>query len=525
MTGETGVVAWLGARSPWRRRAMAFPAGVLATLALPPVHAVPVLLLSLPLLMLLAATARRPRQAFGDGWWFGFGHFLAGLYWIGIAFMVNEDVSDWAGVPAVIGVAAVMAAFPGLAALATRLFAARLDFSRLAHGVALAIAFAALWGVAEWLRGHLFTGFPWNLMGSVWAFSPALFQSASLWGSYGLSVVTVLIAVLPAAGLGRRTRAGRFGPLIASTVAVALLWAGGAWRLGGATDAAVPDIRLRIVQANVKQQEKWRRDRLSENFIRHLELSAKPARKPVTHIIWPETAVPYFLNEEVSRRFLIADVVPEGGFVITGAPRLEYEPDGTPVIANSLFVIDGLANVQASYDKSHLVPFGEYVPLRGLLGLLGLGRFVPSSIDFTPGPGPTVIDLEGLPSFSPLVCYEVIFPAAVVPRNARPDWILNITNDGWYGRSSGPYQHLVTAQFRAVEEGLPVVRAAGTGISAVIDGHGRIWHSLALGRSGFIDSDLPVKLESPTLFARAGDWSYFGLLAILVLLARRLSRR
>src|SRR5690606_35884086 len=184
-----------------------------------------------------------------------------------------------------------------------------------------------------------------------------------------------------------------------------------------------------------------------------------------------------------------------------------------------------LANVQASYDKSHLVPFGEYVPLRGLLGLLGLGRFVPSSIDFTPGPGPTVIDLEGLPSFSPLVCYEVIFPAAVVPRNARPDWILNITNDGWFGRSSGPYQHLVTAQFRAVEEGLPVVRAAGTGISAVIDGHGRIWHSLALGRSGFIDSDLPVKLESPTLFARTGDWSYFGLLAILVLLARRLSRR
>lgn len=525
MTGEAGVVAWLRSRSAWQRRSIAFVAGVLATLAMPPVHAVPILLIAMPALLVLAATARNASQAFGDGWWFGFGHFLTGLYWIGIAFVVNEDVSDWAGIPAVAGVSALMALFPAATALGTQAFARRLTLSRISHFLALVIAFAAVWGILEWLRGHLFTGFPWNLMGSVWAFSPAMMQSAALWGTYGLSVATVLVATLPAAGLGGSRRLRRMAPAGVAALVLGLLWAGGAYRLGGATDAVAPDIRLRIVQANVKQQEKWQRDRLSENFIRHLDLSAKPSRKPITHIIWPETAVPYFLNEEPSRRFLIADVVPDGGYVIAGAPKLEYEPDGNPIVANSLFVIDQWANVRASYDKSHLVPFGEYVPLRGVLGILGLSRFVPSSLDFTPGPGLSVIDLKGLPAFSPLICYEVIFPAAVVPGGQRPDWILNITNDGWYGRSSGPYQHLATAQFRAVEEGLPVIRAAGTGISAVIDGYGRIWNSLALGHGGFIDSDLPAKVETPPLFARLGDWSYFGLLAILVMLARWLSRR
>src|SRR5690606_29743917 len=268
MTGQAGAVAWFRSRSAWHRRSIAFVAGVLATLAMPPVHAVPLLLVALPVLMLLAATGRSGSQAFGDGWWFGLGHFLTGLYWIGIAFMVNQDVSDWAGIPAVIGVSALMALFPAAATLGTYAFARGLTPSRMSHRLALVVAFAAIWGILEWLRGHLFTGFPWNLMGSVWAFSPAMMQSAALWGSYGLSVVTVLASTLPAAGLGTSRRVRRFAPAGMAALALAMLWAGGAYRLSQASDAVVPDIRLRIVQANVKQQEKWRRDRLSENFIR-----------------------------------------------------------------------------------------------------------------------------------------------------------------------------------------------------------------------------------------------------------------
>lgn len=507
---------WLARRGGVSRAVLAVLGGALATLALPPIYALPLLLLSFPLLLLLALTSRGRLAAFAAGWWFGIGHFTTGLYWVAIAFVVNQDVSDAAGPVAVAGLAILLAIFPGLVALAYKIVAEEAvrrgrRFGPIGH----ALAFAVLWSLGEWLRGHLFTGFPWNLIGSVWGFAPVMMQSAALWGLYGLGLLTMTLALsplgylLPAPG-GRRWML----PTAALTLAVGLLGFG-LWRLATADPAVVAGVRLRLVQANVSQQDKWSEERLFDNFGRYLALSAAAGNPSPSLIVWPETAVPYYLNAEPARRYLIADVVPADGYVITGAPRLERLADGRYQVGNSLFVIDGRGAVRAAYDKAHLVPFGEYLPLRGLLGAIGLNRFVPSLLDFTPGPGLATLTAPGLPPFSPLICYEAIFPGAVARRDQPPDWLLNVTNDAWYGISSGPYQHLVAARFRAVEEGLPVVRAAGTGISAVIDPWGRTLASLGLARAGVIDADLPRKIERRTPFARLGDWSYLLILVIV----------
>lgn len=514
-------------RRAWTRRGLGFLAGGLATLALPPVYAVPVLLLSFPVLLALAHTSRTTANAFAEGWWFGLGHFMTGLYWIAVAFIVNEDVSA-AGGPFAVGLlSGVLAFYPGLVTAAYhKLKSMVADHGHQLPPLAAVLAFAALWSLSEYLRGHLFTGFPWNPIGSVWAVHPAAMQSASLWGVYSLGLMTVVMALAPWGYMGVGMISGRrhHGTVVVAAGLLLGLVTFGFWRLGSASDAVADGVRLRLVQANVPQNEKWQRDRLSENFIRHLNMSAAPARLPVTHIIWPETAVPYFLNSEPSRRFLMAEVTPPGGYILAGAPRLERFPDGGYDIGNTLFVVDDRGAIRASYDKAHLVPFGEYLPFRNLLSTLGLQRFVPSLMDFTPGPGLATVDVPGLPPFSPLICYEIIFPAAVARRDDRPDWLLNITNDGWYGITSGPYQHLAAAQFRAVEEGLPAVRVAGTGISAVIDPWGRIKAKIPLARAGFVDADLPRKIERHPLFARLGDWSYIIIIVIVSALAGLLSR-
>lgn len=507
---------WLAHRGGISRAALAIIGGALAVLALPPIYALPLLFLSLPLLLMLALTSRSRLAAFAVGWWFGVGYFAAGLYWVAIAFVVNQDVSDAAGPVAVAGLAVLLAIFPGLTTLAYKIATekAALRGWRLPPA-AHVLAFAVLWSIGEWLRGHLFTGFPWNLIGSVWGFAPVMMQSAALWGIYGLSLLSVILALAPLGYLLPASGARRWPLPVAALAVAAGLDGFGLWRLESASVQMVEGVRLRLVQANVPQEDKWSEDRLSDNFRRHLALSSAAGDRPVSHIVWPETAAPYYLNAEPSRRYLIADVVPAGGYVITGAPSLERTADDRYEIGNSLFVIDGKGEVRATYDKAHLVPFGEYLPLRGLLGAIGLNRFVPSLLDFTPGPGLVTLAAPGLPPFSPLICYEVIFPGAVARRDNPPDWLLNITNDAWYGISTGPYQHLVTARFRAVEEGLPVVRAADTGISAVIDPWGRTIAALGLARAGVIDADLPRKIERRTPFARLGDWSYLLILVIV----------
>jgi apolipoprotein N-acyltransferase len=260
-------------------------------------------------------------------------------------------------------------------------------------------------------------------------------------------------------------------------------------------------VRLRLVQGNVAQQEKWRPEGRARVFQRHLALSAQGG--PVTHVIWPESAAPYALDQDPAARQMIAEVVPPGGLLLTGGERFDLSRE-PPLAWNTLFVIDHGGALVARYDKRDLVPFGEFLPLRAVLSRIGLEKLTHGTIDFQPGPGRQTITLPGLPPVSPLICYEAIFPGNVVDPDARPDWLLNITNDAWFGRSTGPYQHLAMARMRAIEEGLPLVRSANTGISAVVDPWGRIQTELGLGETGVLDATLPRPLPQGTPFARTG---------------------
>lgn len=484
---------WLASLAGWRRLLAAFFCGLLSAAALPPLYLVPLLIPAFTGLLWLLDGVSRRRQAFLLGWCFGLGFFAAGLYWVGIAMTVDLARFGWFMPVSVIGLSAGLSLFTGAALWLVW-------ESRLA-GSARVLVLTAAWLLAEFLRSVLLTGFPWNLLGSVWAFHPAPLQAASLFGVWGLSVVTVLAAAAPAVlagrGADRPPRGGRF--LVAVWLLLLLLVAAGTLRLGVASPVGEdiqPDVRLRLVQPSIPQEEKWQGELYEQHLQRHLELSVRPASEVPTHIIWPETALPWYLNRETQLAEALSTIIPEGGALILGAPAVEAEASGQPQIYNSIYVLDEYGREQLRYDKYHLVPFGEFLPFRDFLGALGLDKVTEGSLDFSRGSGPLTADLPGLPSSSPLVCYEVIFSAQVTSAGERPDWLLNLTNDAWFGRSSGPYQHFATARLRAVEEGLPLVRAANNGISAVLDPYGRVLVRLAQDEIAVADSPLPLPLTA-----------------------------
>jgi apolipoprotein N-acyltransferase len=475
-------------------------AGALAALAFAPLHLWPLL----AGFAVLAHQLRRPvspRHAFLLGWSFAFAHHLVGLYWIAIAFFTDARTFGPLAFPAVTLLCAALAIFPGLATLAV----AR---SGVKKPVGLALLLAVGWTAAEVARSWFF---PWNLIGYAWVGTPVA-QLGAVIGVHGLSLIAVALGALPAT-LARATDDRSWRPLAIGLVLLALLWAGGAWRLGNVATESVDDVQIRIVQANVAQHHKWQPELRARWFQRHIDLSAAGGT-PADVIVWPESATPYDLDREPLVRQRIAEVASEWGVVISGGERFDFENE-PPRAWNSLFVIDRSGRLVEQYDKHNLVPFGEFLPFRPVLGRLGLGKLAGGSVDFQPGPGPVVLDLEGVPPFSPLICYEAIFSGGVVPDEGRPDWLLNITNDAWFGTSSGPYQHLAMARMRTIEEGLPLVRSANTGISAVIDPLGRVEQRLALGEMGTLDVALPAALP-PTLFARFGHLG--ALLLSLVLL-------
>ena len=417
------------------------------------------------------------------------------------------------------GLSGGLAIFPGLALLS-------LHISR-AKGAGRIFALALAWTVFEWVRGHVFTGFPWNLIGYTWTFADAPIQFTSIAGIYGLSLVTMVIVSLPAALGGPRATQRPLLPISAMLLIIAALWGGGAARLAGAGASNVPDIKLRIVQPNIEQQYKWQRERIRDNLLATMRLTMGPGHDEITDIVWPETSIgPFFLDDDAELRGALARLVPKGGLLLTGTLRRApiengVGPDGNPFrYYNSFEALDDGGHVVASYDKSHLVPFGEYVPLRGILPI---EKLTPGRGDFSAGPGPRTLALAHLPPASPLICYEAIFPGDVTDPAHRPGWLLNITNDAWFGDSSGPYQHFESARVRAVEEGLPLVRAANTGISGVVDPYGRVIAHLGLGKAGVVDARLPQKISGGTPFARQGSL-YFGILLCAVLVfAFRLS--
>jgi apolipoprotein N-acyltransferase len=362
------------------------------------------------------------------------------------------------------------------------------------------------------LRGVLFTGFPWNLLGTVWAFGALPLQAAAWIGVHGLSLATVLLALAP---LG-----GRRGWLAGGAALV--LFAGfGLLRLWPIEPEPHP-VALVLVQGNVAQETKWREETRWPIFRRYIELSHQGVRlaqqeAPESRVlvVWPETASPFLLASDAEAARLASQPLPPGGLLVAGTVRAQFgEGRRLERVWNSMVALDAEGTVLDAVDKGHLVPFGEYMPLRGLLPV----RFVHSAVDFTAGPARRAVALPGLPSFTGLICYEVIFPGAVTPELERPGFLLNITNDAWFGISAGPWQHLAAARLRAVEEGLPLVRAAQTGISAVLDARGRWVAGMGLAETGVVVAPLP-RAGAATPFARAGLAIPLALLAFLCVLA------
>jgi apolipoprotein N-acyltransferase len=514
----------VAALAGWRRRAVAFALGALAVLALPPFHAVPALVVSFTALVwLVFGSGGAGRQtegpgakdaagswfmgAFAAGWWFGAGFFAAGLYWLANALLVDAARFGWMVPFAIGGMAAGLGLFPAAACALARAAGQK------SGAVPRVLWFALAWVALEWLRGIVLTGFPWNLIGTVWLFSDVLIQPAAWTGVHGLSFATALLAALPAALGWRAPHDRRTAIVVAGIFAGGLLvWFGAGWArlawLGAEAAADVTGVRLRLVQPAIPQSLKWAASARDGHVVKQVEMSRAPASgsSPApTHVIWAETAVPYYLERDAHLRAFLATAVPAGGALIAGAPRASAPGTNPFRVWNSLHALRPDGTVAATYDKAHLVPFGEYVPLRawvpGWITKVAYGE-----VDFSAGPGPVALPIPGVPPASPLICYEAIFEGRVVPREGpRPGWLLNLTNDAWYGISPGPYQHFAAARLRAVEEGLPLVRVANNGVSAIVDSLGRVRASLALGREGVVDGPLPVAL-APTPFARVGTW-------------------
>ncbi len=497
---------WLGLAE---RRAFvaSLLAGALTALALPPLYLLPGLL-GFALWLHLLILSRHRRHAFLLGWWFGFGHFVVGLYWIAIAFFTDAEKFGALALPAVLLLCAVMAVFPGLAA---SIFHA----ARPAHPLASALFLAVAWTIGEWLRAQFLWGFPWNQIGYASIGVLPIAQLAAYVGVYGLGLITIAAAGFWLTLLISDDRQRWVGPGL-SVLIIMAAFAWGSVRMGSDDVELQPDMRLRLVQANIDQHHKWDPDLRAESFRRHLDLSGQETREGApepTLVVWPETASAYVLDEDTVARDVIAEVTPKGGHLLTGFNR--FDLTGEPKRAwNSLAVLNDQGEIETIYDKHRLVPFGEFLPWRGLLSRIGLKKITAGSIDFQPGPGPSTLDVGGLPAFSPLICYEAIFTTEVTADGHRPAWLLNITNDAWFGKSSGPYQHFAMARMRAIEEGLPLVRSANTGISAVIDPYGLVFAELGLGETGVLDTDLPTGLKRPTIYARWPVATILSLVAI-----------
>jgi apolipoprotein N-acyltransferase len=516
LTQASHVIAGL---SGWRRAAAAFGAGGLSALALPPFNAVPVLIVSFGVLLWLMDGTRRARlkrfhaivRAFGIGWCFGFGQFLFGLYWISNALLVDAPSFAWAVPLSMAALPAGLALFPA--------FGLAIAGAVWPSGLGRTALLALVWVGAEWIRGHALTGFPWNLIGYVWTDLGPIAQGAALFGIYGLSLMTVLVMTVPATLVDAGGHFVRAKILVGfCAAAMAALWGWGSLRLADANLGAHSDVVVRVVQPNIPQHLKWRADRRRANFERLLDLTSAGGVDAVTHVIWPEAATPYYLEHNAPRREEIAVRLAPGQVLLTGALRTAFKPGDTRQYWNSLLGLDGSGHVIQAYNKSHLVPFGEYLPLRSVLGRLGFDKLTTGLGDYSVGVGRQTLEVPGVPPFSPLICYEVIFPGAVTAEGSRPSWLLNLTNDGWYGISTGPLQHFAMARMRAIEEGLPLVRSANTGISAVIDSYGRPVAKLGLGQGGIIDVPLP-RAAPPPPYARWGDWMWVPLLLISVFFA------
>lgn len=483
---------------------MLFFTGAACVFLFAPFNLFPLLFLCIPAFFLILDAAPNARRAAWDGFFFGYGYFMAGTYWIAISLTVDAERFGWMIPLSVFGLSAVFAVYFLLFGYAYHRLKGTGFLSRL-------LMFCVLWVAIEYLRSIGIFGFPWNLLGYSLVPLVPLLQSASAVGAYGLSLLALLFSlawvpyVRPEAGI----RARRFTLVAKAALLLSLSY--GIWHANVMAESG-ENPKLRVVQANIAQQMKWDASALSRILYTHRSLSQYESDAGVPDIVvWPETAIPMLLRDDSEWPPSVGAFLPQGATLVSGVVREKGER-----IYNAVIVMDAQGHIRGEYYKRQLVPFGEFVPFRSVLPL---DRIAPGPRDFSPGEKP-VLQIEGMAAFQPLVCYESIFPWLAHTHSPRPRWLLTITNDGWFGTSPGPYQHLAMGRVRAVEQGLPLVRAANTGISAVIDSHGRIIRSLGLNEQGVIDMALPPALPK-TLYSKVGEALVITILLTMFLLALR----
>lgn len=471
--------------------------GSLGAFAFAPFNFYPILIPIFSGLLLVLQRITIPKHAFFLGWVFGFSYFTSGVFWVSVSF--SKVGLTYLMPLVVVGFSLLLGIFPALACSLTCLWQR--------NSLQQVFLFSGVWSLTEWLRGHILTGFPWNLVGYAWDL--AMLQTCAWIGIYGLSFLTIFLATV---------WISKSHKLISTSLLVAIaLWALGYYRAEQGYLLGDTGINIRIVQPSIQQEEKWSPEHLSRNVNMHIALSGLEAEKPLHAIIWPEAAIPYFFENHPALFDAVRQSIPQGAVLITGAPRQEkVANERLPKhIWNSLFVLNPKGEILGVYDKAHLVPFGEYVPFRKILPV---EKVTPGTIDYSSGEKIKTLSIKNIPPFSPLICYEAIFPGNVIDCAFKPKWLLNLTNDAWYGHTHGPYQHLSIVSVRAIEEGLPLVRAANNGISAIVDAYGKILYQLDLDAIGFMDFALPKSLSYNTVYSffREIPFSFMIIVALLV---------
>lgn len=468
--------------------------GLISVSALPPYYLFPILFFSLSTLLWLLIPEQKFKSAFAKGYWFGFAFFGLGFSWASNALLIDAAVFGWLYPISILASGVFFGFFIGIPAGLTCYF--KTPFAKF-------LAFAAFWTVFEWIRSFFLTGFPWNLLGSSLAFSPITLQLASVIGTYGLSFLVVMLTTAPALFLMQSKNSSITALAVLITIPVLILGFG-VIRIHNFQNNEESSIKVRMVQPAIPQNMKWEYSILEENLDAHVKLSQEAPLDDIDFVIWGETASPFPLDIDEIHMEKVLSAVPPKGYLITGLVRYEFSAQGKPLPYNSMFIIDPEGKIVDYYDKSHLVPFGEYIPFKKHLPDW-IKPVTNTVANFQPGSGPKSIKISNYPQLGGLICYEIIFPSKVVNKKDSPQWLVNVTNDGWYGDSAGPHQHLVTTSLRAVEEGKTIVRVANSGISAAISPFGYIIDMIPLNQKKYIDIMLPAQLSIFTIYGSCGN--------------------
>ena len=478
--------------------------GALSALAFPPIYAFPLFILSLCLALKITDNVKNIKQASLLGYCFGILYFVVGFYWICNALLVEFSTFGWLYPIGLIAIGGFFGLFMIPPFLIWYVLRKKSNWVKI-------FSFASVWVLLEILRSFLLTGFPWNLLGTIFAFHEIFIQTASIWGTYGLSFIALIITGCVYAFFNDNKKSA----MIVLCAILLFIIMFGLVRVNK-YEIDNSNVKIRLVQPSIPQSMKWERNELENNFKQYIDLSAEDGIDTIDFVVWGETALPFDVEYNLKYREMIKRAIPKNGYLITGLVRFDIS-DGMYKPYNSMYVLDKNVDIKAFYDKNHLVPFGEYLPLR---------KYLPDWIqpiasnvsDFAQGKKYKNITIENYPDFAALICYEIIFPDEVINRNNKPDWLVVLTNDGWYGSSSGPYQHLVATQMRAVEEGITIVRSANSGISAIISPTGKIVNQIMLNQKGYIDVYLPKNTAVKTIYNTAGKNIVLIIIFVLMLL-------